>query len=107
MRPLRREQNDQCVSGLLLDVGRHYGNSGYPNDEAGSDQFATRFWHLENGRADVRSPDPSKMASKNDLAVHSDKLRTFMGRDIRRYFLSALEAAFGRSSSKALSLRLV
>ena len=38
------------------------------------------------------------MASKNDLAVHSDKLRAFMGRDIRRYFLSALKAAFGRSS---------
>jgi len=35
------------------------------------------------------------VASKNDLAVYSYKLRAFMGWDIRCYHLSALIAAFG------------
>jgi hypothetical protein len=42
------------------------------------------------------------MASKNDLAVHSDKLRAVMGRDIRRYFLSALMAAFGTDVTECI-----
>jgi hypothetical protein len=73
----------------------HYGYLGYPIGKAGEDQSrsVTRYW--DHGRACVRSADHRKMASKNDLTVHSGWLRPSMGRDIRRYPLSALKAALG------------